>query len=787
MMKLLFLLAWRNIVKRRIYSFIEITSIGIGLTSFLLVLFYINYELSYDQFFSKSRQIYRVNHVEQNGNRYSALPPALGGYIRQELPQVKNLVRVYFPYRMRSDNALVQHEEIRFYESEVMEADSTFFKLFDFPFIAGSPRTALSHPQSIVLSERAAKKYFGLENPLGQIITIDNGESLAVTGVVSVPLNTHLAFDFLRPAHYDPARENVWNHTTAFTYLLVEDINQVQNIENQIYKLVLAHSQNQDAEYLNNYRHKLQPLNEVHSTILTWDIISVTPTQQLYAILAISLFVLILGVVNFINLSTARSSERMKEVGINKIMGAEKLGLISQFFTECLLVTFIAGIISIGLAYLVLPYFNTLIGTSLEFEFTNVVYLFLGTILLVSLIAGLYPSYQLAKFQPIQVIKRTHTGGFGKQYLRQALVVFQFVISIGLLSAMLIIQSQIKFMQNKDLGFNKEQVLIMRLRQPSQLLFDQLKNSILTNASISKVAGASIALGGETSSDTFHPDHMPEQLPQNFSWFIAVDYEFLNLMDIPLLAGRNFEKNNMADFEESYIVNETALQKFDLPDPLGANFRRSTEPRGKIIGVIRNFNFESAGNSIQSLILDLDSVRSFNYMYIKINGNIPQAIAHIENAWVTMVPQYPFEYFFLDQYFNQLYKQQEQIKAIVQIFSVLAIFLASLGLLGLCSFMILQRTKEIGIRKVVGATLMNIVGLIYWNFFKLIGISFLISVPLTYYFTKLWLQNFTNRVSINFIIFILAGILIIILSALTIGLQSIKAATADPVKALKQD
>lgn len=789
MIKLHFLLAWRNLLKRKAYSIIEILSLTAGLACFLIVLLYVTHEFSFDRSFSKTDKIYRINHTESSGEIYSGMPSALGVHIRQDLPQVTELCRVFFPYRMWSDNALVQYEDVRFYEQDILDADSTFFKLFDFQFTEGSARTALKKPRSVVLSTDAAKKYFRNEKALGKLITIGGTDPLEVTGVVEVPENTHLHFDFLRPAHHNPSQEYVWAHTVSFIYLQVDDASDVPAIETQLYNLMLTHSQNQDAAYLKNYHHRLQPLKDVHATVLSWDIITATPATQLYAIMAIALFVLALSVVNFVNLSTARSIERMREVGINKIMGAEKGRLITQFFTEFALVSILASLLSIGIVSMALPSFNQLVATNLHIGMittASTLGLFFGMVAIVAVVVGLYPSYKLARFEPIQVLTRTHTAGGKKEYTRQFLVTFQFVVCIGLLSATFVVRKQIQFMRNADLGFDKEQILVMQLRQPGEAIFERLKNGIATNSNISHVAGSSAIIGGETGSDTFHPDHMPEELPQNFSPFIYIDYGFLELMKIPLLQGRNFERGNLADLRGGYLVNEAALKKFTLSEPVGANFNRSGRTGGTILGVVKDFNFASAGNTVQSIVLDLDTTRSYKFMYVKISGNLVDAMAHVENAWEAEIPEFPFEYFFLDEYFNGLYKQQEQIQAMVTIFSTLAIFLAALGLLGLSSFIIFQRTKEIGIRKIVGASIPDILVLLTGNFFKLISISMVISIPLTYYLLDFWLQDFENRVSVSIWIFAAAGVATVFVSGSVMAGQAIKAARSNPVKALRQ-
>ncbi|HZY82895.1 MAG TPA: ABC transporter permease [Cyclobacteriaceae bacterium] len=790
MIKLQVLLAWRNIVKRKFYSSIEVIGLAVGIACFLVILLHVRKEFSYDKIFTGYDQIYRVLNLEDNsGNRYSGGASAIGHHCREDVSQVEKVVRVWYPYRNFSTSALVSYNDVRFYEDNIIEADSNFFEMFDFKFVQGDHKTALRDASSVVISERAAIKYFGSEPPLGKFIGIDNERSLVITGVVDVPGNTHLNFDFLRPAHRDPSQLYVWEHTLAFQYLKVPDASDIPEIERQLYNIILKYSTAGEADYLKNYHPTLQPLTEVHNTILNWDIHKAVPATQLYAIMGIAVFILVLAIINFINLATARASERIRETGISKILGASQSRLTLQFFTEFVVITLFSGLIALALAGASLGMFNAVMNTTLSIETLTSFETIIVLVVLLSITAilsGLYPAWKLSTFRPTQVIKRT-TGKNEGRGLREGLVIFQFVISIGLISGTMIIHEQVTFMQNADLGFDKEQVYIVTLRNANRLRFEQLKTSLLSQNGISKVGGASILIGGEPGSDTFHPDHMPQQTPETFAKNIAVDKDFMELAGLELVAGRNFETDNPQDYRTAYIINETAVKQFQLNDPVGANFRRSGETQGRVIGVMKDFYFDRLNYKINPMVFFTDTTSVYEHMYIKIQGDIPSALDAIEESYAGIFPEYPMEGTFQDQYFDSLYKQEQQVASIARWFSVLAILLACLGLLGMSSFIIIQRTKEIGIRKVVGASIADVLRHLTAGFFKLILVGFVISVPLTVFVMSKWLQDFESRITIGTGVFVLAGGLVITVAVITIGFQTLKAAMANPVEALKEE
>jgi putative ABC transport system permease protein len=412
----------------------------------------------------------------------------------------------------------------------------------------------------------------------------------------------------------------------------------------------------------------------------------------------IAVFILILAIVNLSNLAPARASERMKETGINKILGASQRRVTIQFFAEFFMMTLVAGAFSLVLLILFIFPFNNVMNSSLsiaELADFDIQLAFTLILAATSITAGLYPAYSMSTFRPSQVIRRSSTSNKNQQRVREGLVVLQFVISFCLLTGTLIVQKQINFMQNADLGFDKNHIYILRLRSQSRNRFPQLREVLKQHAQVVKIAGASALLGGEPGSDTFHPDHMPDQTPETFAKNIAVDPEFLSLIGVPILAGRNFDADNPQDYRTAYIINETAVKQFQLNDPVNVNFRRSGEQSGKVIGVMKDFHFAKMSDRINPMVFYLDSVSSYRYMFIKLEGNVAAGVKSVERTWNNLMHEVPLEGFFQDQYFNALYEQEQQIAKITTWFSFLAIGLASLGLLGMSSFVILQRTRKL--------------------------------------------------------------------------------------------
>ncbi|MEM9858837.1 MAG: ABC transporter permease [Bacteroidota bacterium] len=792
MIRYALMLAIRNLIKRKFYAAIEMASLTIGIVAFAIIGLYLEHEFSYDRFFSQYDKIYRINHVEQeSGNLYSGTSSALGYHAARELPSINRLARIFYPYKMNSTSVLVEKDvDTRFYEDNFLVADSTFFTIFDFQFTEGSAETSLLQPNGIVLSEKTARKYFGNEGALGKTLRLNNQEALSVTGVVDVPINTHLNFDFLRPIQHNPDLDYVWEYTVAFTYVVVEDASKINNIVQQLYQIVEHNLKDHPIDFLRNYRHRLQPLAAVHKEVLDWDIITAVPDQQLWMIGFVALIILVLAIVNFINLATSRSSERMKEVGMNKILGGRPGQLRFSYLGEAILISILSGTLAYIALFLLIPECNSILNTNiaasklLTLRFVLIYIIFL---ILVGFIAGFYPATVLLKTEAIHVVKRTSTSSTAQNRIRQVLVIMQFTLTIILMSIMLLVKEQIRFMRSADLGYDQHQLMVVRMQGPDKDKFEKLKRGLLQHSDILKVAAASTTPGSETGSTTFWTDEMRKELPQNFSTVILINTDFLETLGLELLEGRNFE-DGPADLQSRFIVNETVVKRFGLNNPLDDNFGFHGQPYGQIVGVVKDFHFTSLDSRIQPLVMIMDTVRSYRYTFVKLSPeNIQRSIAQVEKVWNEQNPEYPIEYFFQDVDFNSLYKQHKQTEQMIAGLGYTALLLALFGLTGLSSFSILKRTKEIGIRKVFGASEIQIVILLAVSFLKLIVVAFIIATPITLWFGNEWLKGYAYHTNLSLLIFITSGAIIIGTSALTIIWQALRATFSNPINTLRND
>jgi putative ABC transport system permease protein len=789
-------IAFRNLWKHKAFSFINIMGLTVGLTACFLIFLYVKFELSYDSFNTKADRIQRVfadiktpTEVLKAGGPAWAVAPN----IKSEFPEVEAFVRV------SGANMLVRKGDIKFKEENSVYADSAFFEVFDFKLLAGNRQTALCAPLSIVLSESTAKKYFGDANPMDQTLLLSaEGLPARVTGLMKdMPENSQLKADMLismstLTKRFNPGLDEQWGNYGSSAWLLVKPGTNVAALQAKFPAFL---EKRNGAEMKQNQMYAtllLQPLKDVylHSTRNGLGSGNSGNITNVYIFSIIAIFILLIACINFINLTTARSAERAKEVGIRKVVGAGKSQLTSQFIGESVILCLIAFVLTIGLAVLLLPIFNKLAGKTVsEGVFSNVQYLItlLLTAIGIGLLAGIYPALVLSSFRPVVVLKgRFSTSGRGI-FLRKTLVVAQFSISIALIISTTIVYRQMNFMRNQDLGFSKDQVLIMDTGGDAAK--EALKQSLTAIPAIRSASLSSSVPGtGNPGAYSEIENNKGDLQIANLDLYF-VDYDYIKQFDMQVVAGRGFSREFGTDSTQAMVVNETTVKMFGYSSPQQAIGRRFKQwgREGKIIGVIKDFHFRSLRQDIKPLTMRIEPDGN-NLLSAKITvDKLPATLAAIEAKWKTILPNRPFSYQFLDELFDRQYRTEERFGKLFFNFAVLAIFISCLGLLGLAAYSTMQRTKEIGIRKVMGASVSGIVSLLSKDFLLLVVISFFVATPVTWYFMNQWVEGFAYRTPVSWWIFAAAGIAALLIALGTISFQAIKAAVMNPVKSLRSE
>jgi putative ABC transport system permease protein len=799
MFKNYFKTALRNLVKNKTFSAINIIGLAVGLAACIIIMLFVYYERSFDGF--QSDNIYRLNEVQKFEGMVSSQKVALsmfpmGPTLKNEFPEIKNFTRISWNQKLQ-----MTYKDKRVYLPQVFFVDSTFFQLFNFKLLSGSRETALQKPNSIVLTKSGAEKLFGKEDPIGKTVThyAEDTMSFIVTGVMAnVPSNSQLQFDGLISFNtiYKPDWLNNWGGNWLDTYFELAPGTNVAALEKKFPAYLKKYMSRNDN--WKNYEIFLLPLKEVHAgaSDIGLDYINYQKFDKNYTniFFIIALIVLIIACINFMNLSTARSAERAREVGIRKSVGAHRWQLSIQFIGESVILSFFALIIAVVLVWVFLPYVNELSQRSLSFPlFTNMwlfVSLIAGTVL-IGVLSGLYPSAYLSSFQPVKVLKGSAQTGRNKSALRNVLVVTQFSSAIFLMIATFFAAKQLNYMQTRDPGFNREQVVTIPLDGVTYRKFDVLKQDLLANTLISGVTGAQDVLGShlDQSGIQFRGDGPKRQLT---STRLIVDHDYLNLYKIPLALGNNFSTDPSVNGKE-YIINQALAKELLKDDPkkpmsflLGKHF--GFDSIGTIIGIAKDFNFNSLHYKIETMFMYSQKDWGFSNMSVKINGSkTPEAIAFIQSVWQKNCPDHPFEYQFLDEHFAEVYRSDTQVSSIVGVLAGLAIIISCLGLFGLASHSAERRTKEVGIRKVLGASVRNIVTMLSKDFLKYVLIAAIIAWPVAWFCIYKWLQDYAYRVTISWWVFIASVFLAIIIAFITICFQAIRAAMTNPVESLRTE
>ncbi|MGN6213244.1 ABC transporter permease [Parafilimonas sp.] len=794
--------ALRNFTRNKAFSFINIFGLAIGLTCFVLITVFVYDELSYDRYAADANNIYRVN-LNVTGNGDVAVYPnvdfAVGEGMRNAFPEIKSFAR------MAPAKDFVKYDDKQFKEDKLAFADSNFLQLFSIPLTEGSDKEALVQPNSVVISKAFAKKYFGNADALGKSIVIGLHDAVyKVTGVFDkMPSNSHFHFDALISISTWHVTNPTWSNLGMFTYLLLNKNADPKKLEAKFQQLVAKYivpevqrdmgiSLAEAQKSVNTFVFTLQPVTDIHLYSHTkYELEPNGDIQYVYIFSALALFILLLACVNFTNLSIARSVKRAKEVGIRKVMGSGKMQLIKQFLSESVLMSFCAMLLAAGFIILLLPYFNQLSGKQITvssfFNYKAIAFMLI-LVLLVGVVAGVYPSFFLSSFNPVKVLKGSASAGKQKNILRSGLIVFQFFVSTALIIATIIVYQQLNYMQNKKLGYDKEQVLFLpdgRLMGNNQDAFRQqvLQDGRVVAASISRYVPGSDMMDGTQ----VHPVNENGNGAEIHMNIYHVDYDYLKTLGMQMKQGRFFSKAFSTD-SQVVVINEAAVNElgWNKIDPVGKTIVRSGQKAFKVIGVIKDFNYTSAKQKIAPLMMMLGN--NYGGLIIKIKTNdIPGFLNDLKTKWNAFNPQGPLSYTFLDDNFAALYASELRTQQIFSAFAVIAIIIAGLGLFGLSAFVIEQRTKEIGIRKVLGASVQNVWLLVSKEFLTLVIIAFIIAVPVAYWAMHQWLQGYAYRIDIGAGIFIIAGFSTVLIAVITISFQSIKAAIANPVKSLRTE
>jgi putative ABC transport system permease protein len=828
MFKNYLMIAVRNLLRFKTYSFINIFGLAVGIICFLILTLFILDELSYDKFNKNADQTYRV-YIEQNINgiegNNSKTPGLLGPILMQQLPETASFTRIgYFgQYRFRyKDNV--------FNEGNIYAVDSTFFDVFTLSFLEGDPETALVHPNSIVLTKTVAKKYFGDENPVGKTLIVeksypadyldreenyvDESKNFLVTGLIEdFPENSHFSCRLLTSISTYEVNE-YWLDLWYSTYVVLKKGTDPTAYEDKLKRIVedkvgpvaesiLGISIKEFRDAGNKYTYRLQPLTSIYlysqkkyglDLNTEWGDIKNSDITYVYIFSAVAIFILLIAVVNFMNLATARSDRRSKEVGIRKTLGSNKFRLIWQFIGEAILMSILAVIIALALLKIIMPSFNSLAGKELKLDMFGSLYtipMLIVFVLLVGFLAGSYPALHLSSFSPIKVLKSNYSIGNRKNIVRSGLVIFQFAVSITLLIGTIVVKSQLDYIQKKNLGFNKEHLYCILNGNALRNRIEPFKEELLKNSNITGVTNTSqmFRAGIPGSGYLFNKKVGTDPTACQF---IQVDYDFLKTYQIKLNEGRYFSKEFSSD-TLSVLINETAARIFGDNEPVGRELTRIGRTEWyktfKIIGVIKDFNYESLHYQVRPLILHLSPhSQAANVLTIRISSdNLKEAIGYINETWKTFTGGEGMYSRFVDENIARLYESEEKTGIIATVFSILAIFIASLGVFGLAALVTEQRTKEIGIRKVLGASVTEITLLLSREFAGWVLIASIIACPVAYFFMNKWLQDFAFRISIDWWIFVLAGSFALLIAIATVSSHAIKAAIANPVESLRYE
>lgn len=792
-------IAWRNILSNKLFSMINILGLAIGIACCSIIFLYVNFEMSYDDYHQNSDRIYRITTLLKDPKKqdhFAPTSPTMAVRIKTNFPEVSK----YF--RMNESKSMITYQDKKIYDTKIKYADSTFFDFYSFKIVEGQSKNALTNPYTIVLTESAAKRYFGNEKAVGKIMQLGDTVNITVTAVIDdIPINTHFTSDaFISRSTLNELKKNDstwvrdheenWFFCDSYSYILLNENVDYKKLEPKINAMMDREMAEIRKQVGMSFNIKMQPIKDIHLTShLDAEIKDSKNGDILYVYIFIgaALLILLIACCNFINLSTARSLNRSKEIGLRKVIGATRKQLIAQFLGESLVFSGIATIISIILVVVTLPVFNNFLGIELELNL-SIILLYLGLIIIIGLLAGLYPALLMSSFKPILSLKGKISHGLSDIIFRKSLVVFQFTIAIVLIISTTPILQQLSFIQNRNIGMKKDQIVSIELKaadiEKSKFILDELKrNSNVINGTVNSFSFKGV------SNITLVPEGFSENEMTSAPVF-TVDENFIETYEIDMVAGRNFSKEFPSDVQDAFIINEAAVKEFNFKTPkdaLGKKIAWGGMKEGKVIGVMKDFNYMSLHENIKPLIVHIFPQWSNNISLKLKSNNLMNTMSQIENSWKKLAPHSPFKYDFNEDEFNSLYQSEINMRSILGAFTFLSVLVACLGLFGLASFSIKQRFKEIGIRKVLGSSTAEIVSLLSKDFLKLVFVSFIFAAPIAWYGMTKWLQDFAYKINISSIVFIVAGCLALLIAFATVAIQAYKAAISNPVISLRTE
>lgn len=807
MLKNFFKVALRSLLKHPGFTAINIIGLAIGITSSVLILLFVRNELSYDKHNVHAENIYRIgikgsiNSDEING---AVACNPMGPALVQDYPFIKNYVRLY----TFGGDPLVQYEENKFVENDYLYADSTFFDVFTAPMIKGNPKTALSEPNTLVMTESTAQRYFGDDEPIDKVVLVGNSKTAyTVTGVIQdPPVTSHFHYDILASYVSHPmSRNTFWVSNNLYVYLLLEEGTTEAQLDAVFPEVIKKYVGPQIEAFMgktidefteagNSWGYTTTNIRDIH--LRSEQEFEMEPggnIASVYIFSIVAIFLIAIAGINFMNLATARSANRAKEVGVKKVVGSNRSSIIRQFLTESVLLSFIATAVSFLLVQLLLPHFNNLATKSLVLNYISEYPIFLAILfigIIVGLLAGLYPAFFLSAFNPSKVLKGELSAGAKSSRFRGILVILQFVITIVLFISTIVVSGQMRYIQNKDLGFDSENLIVVHRAYALGEQLETFKNELTKNSFIKAASATSNVPGETTGSNAFYPENSTMENTRATN-FIMADRDYGNALGLRIKYGRLWTKDIPSD-TAAVVVNEAMIKAWEYENnPIG---RKIKEPAGEngefieytIIGVVEDFNYESLHKNVRPLIIQ--PMRYFESLAVKIDPGTEQAaISEIKSLWNEMVIDQPLDYAYLEEQMQTNYNNEERTEKIFSTFAILAIFIACLGLLGLSSFMAEQRTKEVGVRKAMGASVLSVMRLLLKEIVLLVGISSLIAWPLSYYLMNKWLQDFAYKMSLNLWFFVMASVAAFAIAIITVGFQAYRAASANPTQALKYE